>query len=95
MKKYLIAIALLIPSIASAQYVAQAIQARIDSDNAGIQADQADITAKQADIDAIVNDTQANDVTSQVPDVQTIEAQQTQNNLSGKTQVPVTTNSGS
>ena len=95
MKKYLIAITLLIPSIASAQYVAQAIQARIDSDNAGIQADQADITAKQADIDAIVNDSQANDVTSQVPDVQTI--QMMQNNLSPKTQVrvPVTTNSGS
>lgn len=72
-------IMLCISGLAQAQYVAQTLQQRIDNDNNSIALDHQDIDAKNADIQNIVNDQTATAVTSQVADVQIIQANQ--NNL--------------
>ena len=75
MRVYLLFLILIIlTSVASAQYVAGTLQQRIDNDNNSINLDLQDIVVKNADIQSIVNDTSANQVTSQVADVQAIEA---------------------
>src|SRR5690348_13522684 len=58
------------------QYVAQTLQERIDDDNKAINRDLDDIAIRNADIQNIVADQQAVQVTSQVPDVQYIQAAQ-------------------
>lgn len=71
-KIIIIIILIFIPNLAVCQYVASTLQQRIDNDNNSINLDLADIQAKNADIQSIVNDQQANQVTSQVPDIQII-----------------------
>ena len=69
---------------AYSQYVANTLQQRIDDDNKAIARDQQDITDRNADIQSIVNDQTANQVTSQVPDIQNIEAAQQINAISAQ-----------
>lgn len=79
-----IIILLLIPNIAFAQYVARALQQRIQDDQNSINLDLADIALKNADIQNIVNDQQANEVTANVPEVQQIEASAQQDIVSAQ-----------
>ena len=59
MKKYLL-LFLIIPSIASAQYVASELQQRIQNDQTAIALDNADMQAKLADLANIANDPDPN-----------------------------------
>ena len=89
--KYLIALILIaIATSAEAQYVSSLVNQRVQDDQTAIALDKADIHARYADINVIINDAQAQDVTSQSTVAQAIEAAQVQtanNNLAGKSQV--------